>query len=96
MIFLTSGQLFTGLIYPKNVLLSAGMSLFCVTAMTPAQAQDGGAWDSSKVVNLISNRVVEAVVSAACTFAQVSYDNVTYDRHTERFYLSNLYVVPFD
>lgn len=49
----------------------------------PALAQDGALWDASKIVNLISNRVVEAAVSAARTVAQVSYDNVTYDRHTE-------------
>ena len=87
--------MFSSAINPKKTLCFMGLCLYLASAMTPATAQDSSGWDSSKFVNLLSNRVVEAAVSAARAVAQVSYDNVTYDRHMERFYLSNLYVVPF-
>ena len=89
--------MFNGVINPKKSLFPKGvlLSLAMATIMTPAMAQDSSGWDSSKFINLLSNRLVETAVSAARSVAQVSYDNVTYDRHTDRFYLSNLYVVPF-
>ena len=89
--------MFNDVINPKKSLFPKGglLSLAMATIMTPAMAQDSSGWDSSKFINLLSNRLVETAVSAARSVAQVSYDNVTYDRHTDRFYLSNLYVVPF-
>lgn len=87
--------MFRYFINTNKSLLCSAVFLSVSSVCIPANAKEKSDWDGSKIINLISNRVVEAVVSASRTFAQVSYENVTYDRHLERFYLSNLYVVPF-
>ena len=51
--------------------------------------------DPKKFVNIISNRVVESLVSFARSTAEITYEDVRYDPNLEIFFVSGMRVVPF-
>ncbi len=53
-------------------------------------------FDLDKLINRFSNRIVEAVVSAARSQAEVSYSSVTYNPTLKTIFLNNLRVTPFN
>ena len=48
-----------------------------------------------KFVNIISNRVVESLVSFARSTAEITYEDVRYDPNLEIFFVSGMRVIPF-
>ena len=51
--------------------------------------------EPKKFVNIISNRVVESLVSFARSTAEITYEDVRYDPNLEIFFVSGMRVIPF-
>jgi hypothetical protein len=80
---------------PKLIMLMSVITIFVVTANV-SHASTGRNTTAREILNLSVNRLVEAAVSVARTYAEITYDDASLDNNLDLFTISEIFVKPMN